>query len=281
MAYSCHTQGQTMDFSLSPETLDFIASLSSTGRALNHRRFSIARPLQPRRPTRSSTYHESDHHLPTHSRRFSLATPPVLPPAPEKKQSSKTGLMDLPTEIVDQIISYALPCTSTSSTNEPVITVARKPDESPCTATDIETEAVRTKWTVKGYPAALFAVNHTISAIAFRRVWADCAVIVNLTSADALCFLKYALSERQRAAMRRVRFPRFMLSWRDPVGQDVWLNERMQAPAFIAEQEARLECEVVEQELVVIKPVRPSLSRMQSLVSHLQTRSSPALGLVC
>lgn len=188
--------------------------------------------------------------------------------------------MDLPTEILDQIVSYTLP-----SADEPLVTVTRKSSESACTAEDISSGAVRSKWSVAGYPTSLFLVNHTLSAIAFHRVWADCAVNISCTSADALCFLKYALSERQRGAMRRVRFPKFMLSWQDPVGEDVWLADSKGAkePGFLAQVEQELQGEMVEEDeeeevFVEEKPQRPSLSRMQSLVSHLQTRA-PALGM--
>lgn len=83
-----------------------------------------------------------------------------------------------------------------------------------------------------------------------------------------------------------------MLSWQDPVGEDVWLADSKGArePAFLAQVEQELQGEVVEEESeeeeeeeeeVVVqqeKPQRPSLSRMQSLVTHLQTRA-PALGM--
>ena len=190
--------------------------------------------------------------------------------------------MDLPTEILDTIIGYAITA-PTSTSVEPTITVRRKDGEEACTAADIENGAVVTKWTVANYPSSLFLVNHTLSAIAFHRVWADSAVNISLTAADALCFLKYAISERQRMAMRRVRFMKIMLSWSDPVGGDVWLRENAKegrtAPGFVQDEERKMierasACASEEE------TVRPSVSRMQSLVGLLQTRSSPALGLV-
>ncbi|GAB7352705.1 hypothetical protein MBLNU459_g3062t2 [Dothideomycetes sp. NU459] len=273
-----------MDFALDPVALEILAALRSANASMSHaRRFSITRPA-PRRPMRSATYHEADA-APRQSRRYSLATPPVLPPAPAKH--GKTTLMDLPTEILDQIVAYTLP--SSTSSHEPIVTITRKSSEPACTAADIDSGAVRTKWTVSAYPSALFLVNHTLSAIAFHRVWADCAVNISCTSADALCFLKYALSDRQRGAMRRVRFPKFMLSWQDPVGEDVWLADSRGArePGFLAQldqeqqQDHAEEAVEEEEEEGQPRPQRPGLSRMQSLVSHLQTRSSPALGLVC
>lgn len=268
-----------IDFTIPEETLAWLGSLPQRPSTQN-----------ARGPSRSSTYHECDSKYALrvhHSRRFSLATPPVLPPriseepaAKQHGEEKKAGLMDLPTEILDTIMGYAI-IPSESTLSEPVITVKRRENEEACTASDIESGAVVNKWDITGYPSALFLVNHTFSAIAFHRVWADCAVNISLTSADALCFLKYAISERQRAAMRRVRFPKIMLSWTDPVGEDVWLRENAKdgkaAPGFVQDEERkRQKKEPVPEE----KAVRPTMSRMQSLVGLLQTRSSPALGLV-
>lgn len=281
-----------MDFTISEDTLSWLSSIP-------HQPSSQA---SRRGPSRSSTYHESDSKFALrvqHNRRFSLATPPVPPPRPviqeecavaEEGQDKKVNsLMDLPNEILDTIIGYAISPSSPAAADS-VINVLRRETEEACTAADIESGAVVSKWKTTGYPSALFLVNHTLSAIAFRRVWADSAVNISLTSADALCFLKYAISERQRVAMRRVRFPKIMLSWTDPVGQDVWLRESARegkvTPGFVQDEEQkRLE---LEQEVAVVeeqqqqreKPVRPTMSRMQSLVGLLQTRSSPALGLV-
>ncbi|KAL1297630.1 hypothetical protein AAFC00_006187 [Neodothiora populina] len=266
-----------LEFTIPEETLSWLKSIPQRPSSRTQRG-----------PSRSSTYHEADSRYAlrvNHSRRYSLATPPVLPPRTISEQSDnaaiaedeekKASLMDLPTEILDTIIGYAI---TPSSADEPVISVKRKETESPCTASDISSGAVVHKWHVGGYPSSLFLVNHTISAIAFRRTWSDSAVDISLSTADALCFLKYALSERQRCAMRRVRFPKFMLSWADPVGKDVWLRESRRdgrvAPGFVRDEEEKVEVQAQEEKQQ--RPAPPS--RMQSLVGLLQTRSSPALG---
>lgn len=268
----------TFNFTIPEETLSWLNTMP--------RRTS---PRNDRGPSRSSTYHEADSKFALtvrHNRRYSLASPPVLPPRiPEQSETSieeeveeqqkKASLMDLPNEILDTIVGYAIAPSTLSSATENIITVSRKQSETACTAADIETGAVVHKWDVTNYPSNLFLVNHTLSAIAFHRVWSDMAVNISLTTSDSLCFLKYALSERQRAAMRRVRFPRFMLSWADPVGKDVWLREGARhgriAPGFVVDEERKRAEEVA---------VQPSMSRMQSLVGLLQTRSSPVLGPV-
>lgn len=276
----------TLDFSIPEETLSWLSSLP---------RRPSSNQTSRRGPSRSSTYHESDSKYAlrvTHSRRFSLATPPVPPPRltttleEPQEEEKKTSLMDLPNEILDTIVGYAI-TPSSSNPSEPTITVKRKETEEACTAQDIESGAVVNKWAVSGYPTPLFLVNHTFSAIAFHRVWADSAVDISLTTADSLCFLAYAISERQRMAMRRVRFSKIMLSWSDPVGQDVWLRENARegrdAPGFVRDEEMKMKAlEATASTNVAIeqRPARPTVSRMQSLVGLLQTRSSPALGLV-
>lgn len=263
-----------IDFTIPEDTLSWLNSLPPRQPAPNTRRG----------PSRSSTYHELDSKYALrvqHNRRYSLATPPVVPPriteegrpiSEDDCEKQGPNLMDMPTEILDTIIGYVI---TPSAQSDPVITVKRNESESACTAADIESGHVVRKWDISGYPSALFLVNHTISATAFHRVWADSAVNISLSSADALCFLKYALSERQRVAMRRVRFSKIMLSWADPVGKDVWLREGARdgktAPGFVQEEERKR---------AAVEEATPTISRMQSLVGLLQTRSSPALGLV-
>lgn len=251
------------------------------------------RPLtrNTRGPSRSSTYHESDSKYALtvhHNRRYSLATPPVLPPRISEHEEdvieeegdrvhrTPTSLMDLPNEVLDTIIAYAIAPSSQHPTQD-AITISRKPSEDACTASDIASGKVVHKWHVRNYPSNLFLVNHTISAIAFHRLWSDLPVNVSLTASDSLCFLKYALSDRQRAAMRRVRFPKFILSWADPVGQDVWLKETARehrpTPGFVQDVE-RTRAEAADEVAVPVE------TRMQSLVGLLQTRSLPALGFV-
>lgn len=299
------SNNNTASFYIPEETMAWLASMP-------------ARPSPRRGPSRSSTYHEADSKYALrvhHNRRFSLASPPVLPPrvVPSEqaikdkpdgddspKPEQKASLMDLPTEILDTIVGYAI---TPAGSDEPVIDIRRKETEEACTAADIDSGAVVSKWSVSNYPSNLFLVNHTISAIAFRRVWADSAVNICLTTTDAFCFLIHALSERQRAAMRRARFPKIMLSWTDPIGKDVWLREGSKggrvAPGFFQEEEKRRLVQEKEQKkekeeadaaaaasasasaaAAAGVAVRPSVSRMQSLVGLLQTRSSPALGLV-
>lgn len=166
-----------------------------------------------------------------------------------RQQRRPASLLCLPTEILDQIIGYL------SGSTSKIIYVTRAPGSHDFEPTDLHDGAIRRKWAAHGYPHALFLVNRRISEIAFARVWSDTAVILSLSATDALCFLKYALSERQRTALRRIRFTRFMLSWEDAVGDDIWLSEWKRAPAFFAE--------------VAVSPGAP---RVNVLVKHLQVQ---------
>ncbi|GAM86677.1 hypothetical protein ANO11243_046950 [Dothideomycetidae sp. 11243] len=164
-------------------------------------------------------------------------------------RSRPLTLDDLPTEILEQIASHL--CGAPDST----IYVKRRPGTE-FQQTDLHNGRIRHHWTVSGYPLALLQVNRRISEIVFSQLWRETAFILSLSSSDALCFLKYALSERQRVALRRIRLPRFMLSWEDPVGHDIWLTEHKREPAFYKKLATKL----------------PNVPRVANLVAHLESR---------
>lgn len=175
-------------------------------------------------------------------------------------------LSDLPTEILDQIISYYL----ASSTNNTVF-ISRSKPSTPITSTDLATGDVRRKWTASSYPLNLLLINRRLSEVAFAQIWRETAFILSLSSTDALCFLKYALSPRQRAALRRIRLTRFMLSADAGVGDDIWLSGRRVGPLFLSDS---------EQETVAAQEKRVEERRVDSLVKHLQARH-PVVPWIC
>ncbi|KAF2158009.1 hypothetical protein K461DRAFT_264820 [Myriangium duriaei CBS 260.36] len=164
-------------------------------------------------------------------------------------RSKPLSLEDMPTEILEQIASHL--CGYPDST----IYIKRRTGTE-FHQTDLYNGQVRQAWTVTGYPTALLLVNRRISEIVFSQLWRSTAFVLNLSSSDSLCFLKYALSDRQRAALRRIRLTRFMLSWEDPVGHDIWLTEHKREPAFYAKLASKL----------------PNVPRVTNLVAHLQSR---------
>ena len=143
-------------------------------------------------------------------------------------RSKPLTLDDMPTEILEQIAGHL--CGAPDAT----VVVSRRRGTS-FSQSDIHTGIVREHFTATGYPSALLLVNRRISEIVFSQLWRETGFVLNLASSDALCFLKWALSDRQRAALRRIRLPRFMLSWDDPVGHDIWLAEHKREPAFHAQ----------------------------------------------
>jgi len=172
-------------------------------------------------------------------------------------------LSDLPTEILDQIISYYL-----AASNNNTVFISRSKPSSPITSTDLATGDVRRKWTASSYPVELLLINRRLSEVAFAQIWRETAFILSLSSTDALCFLKYALSPRQRAALRRIRLTRFMLSAEAGVGDDIWLSgRRVGGPLFLSEETMAEEKRVEER-------------RVDSLVKHLQARH-PVVPWIC
>ena len=186
-------------------------------------------------------------------RKFSLSIIASSASANKSANTKKHGanLGDLPTEILEQIFGYLY------GSSDKVIHINRAPGSSDFSTKDLVNGDIRRKWTAHAYPKSLFLVNRRISAIAFDRLWSETTFVLSLSSTDSLCFLKYALSERQRVALRRIRFTRFMLSWEDGVGDDIWLTGRKQAPAFLANI-----------------ATLPDVPRVNNLVTHLHQRNA-------
>jgi len=219
---------------------------------------------------------------PQQRRRFSLADRNLaiarirrnsLLPALHKTHT--TTLTDLPTEVLEQIFGYC--CGSIQNT----VNITRKPDSPDFLPADLVDGSIRRKWTSADYPLALLLTNRRIHDITFSLVWRETAFILSVSATDALCFLKYALSERQRAALRRIRFTRFMLSWEDGVGDDIWLSERKRAPAFLAGLVDRVANTSQSQSQSQAVDVARA-SRMNGLVEYLQstTRAVPLPSVV-
>ncbi|KAG8623575.1 hypothetical protein KVT40_008551 [Elsinoe batatas] len=168
--------------------------------------------------------------------------------SPPTNASRATTLDDLPTEILCKIAGYL--CADSDST----VYVKRRPSTS-FSQSDLTTGAARTCWSVSGYPLALLQVNRTLHAAVARQLWYQTVFVLSLSSSDTLIFLKYALSAAQRMALQRIRLTRFMLSWEDGVGDDIWLAAHRREPAF----HARLGGKVHKE-------------RVMNLVDHLQSR---------
>ena len=192
---------------------------------------------------------------------LSIAQIPAISSAVYPRQKPLT-LTDLPTEILEQIISHALP----QETNQSVYITRQRgsPDFSP---QDLVNGDIRRKWSASAYPLDLLSINRRISDIAFAIIWREMAFVLSLSSTDALCFLTHALSTRQRSALRRIRLTRFMLSAEDGVGDDIWLGGRSRAPAFLAKRDDA-------------DQYRADVPRVEGLVAHLQARH-PALPWIC
>lgn len=127
----------------------------------------------------------------------------------------RPGLMDLPTELLDQIVRYSI-------TTEP-ITVSLAPTSGSMTRNLIPSVSRRKRYRVINYPYSLLLTNHLLSRLAFKYTWSRKPLLLSLTAAHALCFLQHELSPRQKEALCRVRLPRFLLSWTWPVNSDIWL----------------------------------------------------------
>ncbi|PNS17546.1 hypothetical protein CAC42_8089 [Sphaceloma murrayae] len=138
---------------------------------------------------------------------------------------SRTTLDDLPTEILCKIAGYL--CADSDST----IYVKRRSSTS-YAQSDLYDGGARTCWTVSGYPLSLLKVSRTLHAAVSRQLWYQTVFVLSLSSSDTLIFLKYALSASQRVALQRIRLTRFMLSWEDGVGDDIWLAKHRREPAF-------------------------------------------------
>ena len=200
---------------------------------------------------------------PGHKRAYSQSAlpPPTITEAIYPRKPSPLTLPDLPTEILEQILSYCI----RPAENAKVI-ISRRPTLTDTTPSTIHHHST---WSVQGYPYALLLINRRVSAIAFSLLWRSTAFILSLSPADALCFLAHTLSPRQRAALRRIRLTRFMLSVQDAVGDDIWLGGGRRPPAFLAMLEG---------------PVRgggePGVPRVECLVARLQA-FQPAVSWVC
>ncbi|CAD0059190.1 unnamed protein product [Aureobasidium pullulans] len=127
----------------------------------------------------------------------------------------KTGLLDLPVELLDQIILY---CVDTQP-----MTICLAPTSASLTRSLFPFVSRRKRYTVTNYPYALLLTNRLISNLAFKHIWSHKSLVINLTAADALCFLIHGLSLQQRDALCRLQMPRFLLSWSFPVNEDIWL----------------------------------------------------------
>ena len=185
-------------------------------------------------------------------------------PSPTKRHT--TTLTDLPTELLEQIFSHC--CGSVQNT----VNITRKANSPDFAPSDLTDGSIRHKWTSQNYPLALLLTSRRVHDITYSLVWRETAFILSMSATDALCFLKYALSERQRAALRRIRFTRFMLSWEDGIGDDIWLSERKRAPAFLAAL-------VGGRNQAAINESTGYGTRMNGLVAHLQCQTK-ALPLV-
>ncbi|KAF4548967.1 Hypothetical protein D9617_24g016810 [Elsinoe fawcettii] len=166
----------------------------------------------------------------------------------EANSSRKLTLDDLPTEILCKIAGFL--CDKSDST----VYVKRRAGTS-FTQSDLTSGVARKCWTVSGYPLALLQVNRTLHAAVARQLWYQTVFVLSLSSSDTLIFLKYALSAAQRAALQRIRLTRFMLSWEDGVGDDIWLAAHRREPAFHARIESKRHAK-----------------RVENLVDHLQSR---------
>lgn len=179
-----------------------------------------------------------------------LGTELVVKPAGSSTTKQGTGptLDDLPTEILCKIAGYL--CADSDST----VYVERRSSTS-YQQSDLYDGTARKCWSVSGYPLALLKVNRTLHAAVSRQLWYQTVFVLSLSSSDTLIFLKYALSPSQRVALQRIRLTRFMLSWEDGVGDDIWLAAHRREPAFHAQL-----------------PAKSHLERVNNLVDHLQRR---------
>jgi len=190
-----------------------------------------------------------------HKRRAHSVTTLLIPHITSAIYPRKTPLTlsDLPTEILDQIISYYL-----ASTTSNTVYISRSKPSTAISATDLSTGSVRQKFSATSYPVNLLLINRRLSEVAFAQIWRETAFILSLSSTDALCFLKYALSPRQRAALRRIRLTRFMLSAEAGVGDDIWLSgRRVAGPLFLKEQEEEKRVDSLVKHLMARHPVVP------------------------
>jgi len=216
--------------------------------------------LSQRRNTITSSNHSSPY---AHKRRAHSVTTLLIPHITSAIYPRKTPLTlsDLPTEILDHIISYYL-----ASTTSNKVYITRSKPSSPISATDLSSGSVREKFSASSFPTTLLLINRRLSEVAFAQIWRETAFILQLSSTDALCFLKYALSPRQRAALRRIRLTRFMLSAQAGVGDDIWLSgRRVAGPLFLASKQ---EEQIAEEK------------RVDSLVKHLMARH-PVVPWIC
>lgn len=165
---------------------------------------------------------------------------------------TKTGLLDLPVELLDEILLWCI-------TIEPV-TVSLAPIP-PRVNKRIKSASFRGSYIVANYPHSLLLTNRLISQITFSHIWHRKSLVLSMSVADSLCFLQHALSERQRDMLRRVRFPRLILSWTLPVGADIWLcHDKNECERWY--EDAKTEFD------------RPNMNRLQALMGLLAKRLS-------
>lgn len=124
-------------------------------------------------------------------------------------------LLDLPMELLDLVVLHCV-------TTEP-ITVTLAPTASSLTRSLFSFVSRRKRYTVANYPYNLLLVNRLMSRLAFKHIWTRKSLVISLTPSDTLCFLLHGLSQQQKDALRKIRLPRFLLSWSFPVNSDIWL----------------------------------------------------------